>query len=264
MINKTSLALALILATPLVAHANADALDALFSPDYMPPDGEPEKPFSMDGELGLIVTTGNTQTSSLKGAINAHQELPNWSNDYIFEGLVKKDEVQTDEGKTSQTSAQKIFLSGQGNYKLANPDHRLFAFASYEDDRFSGFNYQSTVAGGWAQQLWHDEVTSFSYSVGPGYSFVETDNGEQRNGVIVRGALDFKWRISDNANFRQALSTEVGSNNTKSKSETSVSAKINGSLAMKLSLLLNHNSEVEPGKKNLDTQTAVTLVYTFF
>ncbi|MDF2179469.1 DUF481 domain-containing protein [Aliiglaciecola sp. CAU 1673] len=230
----------------------------------MPPDGEAEKPFSMDGEFGLIVTTGNTETSSVKGAVNAHQELSRWSNDYVVEALVKKDEVETDDGKESKTSAQKVFLSGQGNYKLTNPDHRLFAFASYEDDRFSGFDYQSTVAAGWAQQLWNDEATSFSYSIGPGYSFVEKDDGESLNGAIVRGALDFKWRISDNANFRQAISTEVGSHNTKSKSETSVSAKINGSLAMKLSLLLNHNSDVDADKENLDTQTAVTLVYTFF
>lgn len=223
------------------------------------------KPFSMDGEFGLIVTTGNTETTSMKAKLTAQQELEKWSNDYVIEGLYKKDEVVLDTGaEDSQTTAQKYFLSGQANYKLENPDHRLFGFASYEDDRFSSFEYQGTLAGGWSQKVWQNEESQFEYSVGPGYSFAETLEGESVNGLIVRGALDYQWKISETATFKQTLSTEVGSDNTKSKSETSLSAQINGSLAMKFSVTLDHNTDVAEGLDNLDTQTAVTLVYTFF
>ncbi|WP_425427711.1 DUF481 domain-containing protein [Bowmanella denitrificans] len=247
----------------VASAAQADALDNLFAADVSVPE-EAEKPFSLDGELGLISTTGNTKATSFKGRLNAHQELESWSNDYIVEGFYKKDEKTIDEDKVSETTAQKIFGSAQGNYKLENPDHRVFAFGSYEDDRFSGFEYQATVAGGWAHQLWKNDVSAFSYSIGPGYSFAERDTGESANGAIVRGALDYKWKISDTANFRQLFSTEVGSDNTKSKSETSLSAQINGSLAMKVALILNHNTDVADDVEELDTQTSVTLVYSFF
>ncbi|MDN4504340.1 DUF481 domain-containing protein [Alteromonadaceae bacterium BrNp21-10] len=225
-----------------------------------------EKEFSMDGEFGLIITSGNTKTKSAKGKINAHQELEMWSNDFVLEAFYKQDEVEVegDEEQTSQTTAQKIFFSGQGNYKLNNPDYRLFLFGSYENDRFSGFDYQSTLAAGWDHQLWKEKISSFSYSIGPGYSFAKKETGEDASGFILRGAMDYKWKISDTSTFRQLISTEVGAENTKSKSETSLTAKINGSLAMKVSFLLNHNTEVAEDKKNLDTQTAVTLVYTFF
>ncbi|MCC2616485.1 DUF481 domain-containing protein [Aestuariibacter halophilus] len=222
------------------------------------------KPFTMDGEFGLIVTTGNTETTSVKGRLAAHQELESWSNDFVAEALYKKDEVALDNGEEdSQTTAQKYFLSGQGNYKLENPDHRLFVFGSYEDDRFSSYDYQSTLAVGWSQKLWGDKTSKFEYSIGPGYSYAKTEEGESVSGMIVRAALDYQWKISDSATFKQLLSTEVGSDNTKSKSETSLSAQINGSLAMKLSLTLDHNTDVADGTENLDTQTAVTLVYTF-
>jgi putative salt-induced outer membrane protein YdiY len=112
--------------------------------------------------------------------------------------------------------------------------------------------------------MWEDEASKFSYSVGPGYSFAETSDGEKQNGVIVRAALDYQWKISDTAQFKQLLSTEVGSDNTKSKSETSISAQISGDLSLKVSLILDHNSDVADGIDNLDTQTAVTLVYNFF
>jgi putative salt-induced outer membrane protein YdiY len=218
------------------------------------------KPFSMDGEFGYIATTGNTETTSIKGKLSAHQELTQWSNDFIAEVLYKKDEIDDVE----QTTAQKYFLSGQGNYKLDNPDHRLFGFASYEDDRFSSYNYQATLAAGWSQKVWEDDASKLNYSIGPGYSFSETTDGEEQNGMIVRGALDYQWKISDTAHFKQLLSTEIGEDNTKSKSETSISAQISGGLSLKVSLILDHNSDVADDTDNLDTQTAVTLVYSFF
>lgn len=226
---------------------------------------EETKPFTMDGEFGFIMTTGNTETTSVKGKLSAHQELDQWSNDYLIDVLYKKDEVAVSATEVeNQTTAQKWFASGQGNYKLENPDHRLFVFGSYEDNRFSSYDYQSTAAVGWNQRLWETETSKLEYSIGPGYSYAKTKAGEKENGLIVRGALDYEWKVSDTATFKQVISTEVGSDNTKSKSETSLSAKINGSLAMKISLTLDHNSDVDSNKENLDTQTAVTLVYTFF
>lgn len=220
------------------------------------------KPFTMDGEFGYIATTGNTETTSVKGKLSAHQELTQWSNDYTLEALYKRDEVG--DSPVDETTAQKYFLSAQGNYKLENPDHRLFGFASYEDDRFSSYNYQATLAAGWSQKMWEDDTSKFSYSIGPGYSFSETTDGVEQNGLIVRAAMDYNWKISDTATFKQLLSTEVGSDNTKSKSETSVSAQISGGLSLKLSFLMDHNSDVEGDTDKLDTQTAVTVVYSFF
>ena len=222
------------------------------------------KPFTMDGEFGLIVTTGNTETSSATAGITAQQELENWSNDYQIEGLYKQETVVQDDEEVERTSAQKFFASAQGNYKLENPDHRLFVFSSYEDDRFSNFAYQATLAGDWSQKMWKTEKTAFEYSVGPGYSWAETQAGVDNDSFIVRGSAAFKWFISDTAKFTQTASTEVGSENTKSRAESALTATISGSLSMKVSLRLDHNSNVAEGVEKLDTETAVTLVYNFF
>ncbi|MCV2884321.1 DUF481 domain-containing protein [Aestuariibacter sp. AA17] len=220
--------------------------------------------FEMEGEFGLIVTTGNTDTTSVKAKLSAHHELDSFSNDYIVEGLYKEDEVENDDGtEQSETTAQKYFVSAQLNYKLEDPNQRIFGFGSYEDDRFSGFDYQSTVAIGWSEKLWDTETSKFEYSIGPGYSYDKQENGETVKGVIVRGALDYRWNISETAVFKQLISTEVGSDNVKSKSETSVSAKLYEDISMKVALTLNHNSDVPEERENLDTQTSVTLVYTF-
>jgi putative salt-induced outer membrane protein YdiY len=221
--------------------------------------------FTLDGEFGFIVTTGNTETTSMSAGLNATQEFESWSNVYLIESLYKSDTIENDAGdELDRTTAQKFFASAQGNYKLDNPSHRLFGFASYEDDRFSSFNYQGTVAAGWNQLLWETDTSSFDYSIGPGYTFAEAQDGESRNGAIVRGALSYKWIISDTARFTQNLSVQYGTDNVKSRSETALTAQIAGDLSIKLSLKFDHNSDVNDGIDNLDSETAATLVYSFF
>ncbi|GLR71036.1 DUF481 domain-containing protein [Agaribacter marinus] len=225
---------------------------------------EEKKDFTMDGEFGFIVTTGNTETSSASAALNATQELESWSNTYVIKGLYKQDTIEDEGEEVERTTAQKFFASGQGNYKLENPDHRLFAFASYEDDRFSNFKYQSTLAAGWNQKVWEDDVSSFEYSIGPGYSFAKTQDDESQNNAIARASLGYQWNISETAKFTQAFSTEIGSDNTKSRAETALTAQIAGNLSMKFSIKFDHNTDVNPGIEKLDTETAATLVYSFF
>lgn len=223
------------------------------------------KPFSLDGEFGFIFTSGNTETTSLSGALTASQELENWSNDYVIKGLYRRETTENSEGiEESNTSAQKFFASAQGAYKLENPDHRLFGFASYEDDRFNSFEYQASIAIGWSQKLWETDTSNFEYSIGPGYTFQETEEGENQDSEIIRASMAYEWKISDTAKFVQTISTEVGSENTKSRAESGLSATISGGLSMKLSVKLDHNTQVEAGRENLDTETAVTLVYSFF
>lgn len=222
------------------------------------------KTFTMDGEFGLIVTTGNTETSSVSASLAAKQELKDWSNDYLIKGLYKEETREVDGVDEDNVSAQKFFASAQTNYKLSNPNHRLFGFASYEDDRLGAFKYQGTLAAGWNQKLWDNDKTSFEYSIGPGYSFQETEDGEDADSAILRGSLAYQWAISETSKFTQTLSTEVGSDNTKSRSETALTAKILGAISMKVALKLDHNSDVADNRDNLDTETSVTLVYTFF
>ena len=90
-------------------------------------------------------------------------------------------------------------------------------FSSYEDDRLSNFDYQATIAGGWSQKVWKTDKSAFEYSIGPGYSFSETQTGEDTSSFIVRGSLAYKWFISDTAKFTQTVSTEVGSENNKNR-----------------------------------------------
>jgi putative salt-induced outer membrane protein len=251
----------------LNSHAQLNIMRALYladKPGYA--IGESTE-LSMIGEFGMVVASGNTNTKTITAKMNTSQELPHWSYQVISDLLYKRSSSLVDGQRISATSAQKLFVSGQIDYKLKNPDNRIFLYAEYEDKRFSGFDYQSSVAAGWTSRLWRDETSELKYSLGPGYAISKYEsekNLADDQGVILRAAFEYKRKFSKTASFRQFVSAEAATNATKTKSETSLSTKINAALAMKLTFVMNHDTSVDSSKQQLDTETAVTLVYQFF
>ncbi|MEP7702602.1 DUF481 domain-containing protein [Paraglaciecola sp. 25GB23A] len=222
---------------------------------------------SMIGEFGLVVAAGNTNTSTITAKINTSQELEYWSYQVISDVLYKRSSSVVEGERVDATSAQKLFLSTQLDYKLPDPNNRVFIYGEYEDDRFSGFDYQTSIAAGWTSRLWRDDISELKYSIGPGYAvskFEPVKNLPDEQSLIVRAAFEYKHKFNKQATFRQFVSTEAATDSTKTKSETSLSTKINGSLAMKLTFVLNHDTGVSQETEELDTETAVTLVYQFF
>ncbi|GEA10652.1 DUF481 domain-containing protein [Alteromonas sp. KUL49] len=252
----STMAPALVYATP------RDLIDDLYHADISSPNEELSS--SLDGELGILLSSGNTSANSIKAGINAHHDTENWSNRYTAELLYKQSVVS--EGN-KQTTAHRFFGTGQFDYKLGRKDRRLFVYGDYENDRFNGYDHRASLAVGWSQRLWRDNMSAFRYSVGPGYSFVkplESNNVNIGDSVIVRASAEYEYKWESGARLRQFLSTEAGEFNTKSRSETSVSANVFGEMAMKFSVVLNHDSDTPEDVASLNTETSVALVYQFF
>lgn len=249
-------------------HAQLNFMRSLYMSDMqaaLPEDTISD--ISATGELGLLFAEGNTSSNNINAKINLSQEFEDWSYQTIAR-LRYRNTKEAQDGITNDvTTAQKNFISTQVDYKLASPDERIFIYAEYENNRFSIYDYQAIIASGWSQKLWQDPVTDFRYSIGPGYAIAEAIDQEEHDdaqGLILRAALEFNMKISKSAQFSQFLITESEVESTITKSETSLSTKIYGSLAMKLSFVMEHNSDAKDNQESLDTETAVTLVYQFF
>jgi len=222
------------------------------------------KVWTTSAELGAITTSGNTEGTSVTGKIDAKQELQNWSNQYIFSAYFKEDEKTDDNGdKYTEKSAERYLISAKAAYKLDSDFDKLFAFGSYTDDEFGAYTEYTTVALGYGTRVYNAEDKYLDVEIGPGYFTGKRSTGETENGLIVRGAAAFNWTISESASFAQTLSVEYGEDNTRTISESALLAKINGSLQMKAAFLVQNDSSVPEGKKSTDTQTSLTLVYSF-
>lgn len=247
------------------ANAKRKNITSIYAADFSThKEGDGGPSFSLEGELGIISATGNSDTTSLSGNLVADHEMLNWSNRYTIESNYTR--TRSDSQDRAVTSAQRLNVSLEADYKLLDPDKRIFLFADYEDNRFDGFDKQGSFAAGWARIKLKSESTSFRYSIGPGYNYAKPidDEDEDTSGLIVRGTAEFIYQWSSGARLRQMLTTAAGRVLTQSRSETSLSTKVIDDLSMQLSFIVDHNSSPNTDIAAVDTRTSVSLVYQFF
>jgi putative salt-induced outer membrane protein len=261
-------ALALACATGTAAAAPDDFANAATSSTYFtqaPTTTMPEgSNWYTSAELGAISTSGNTTGTSVTGKIDARHEMSNWSNEYIFSGFFKEDETVNEDGSRTRTrSAERFQLSAKAAFKLLEDGNRAFVLGSHVNDKFGAYTRYSTLAVGYGTQMLKREDKSVDVEIGPGYFHGESASGEQESGMTVHGAAQLRWRVSPSAAFSQTVSVERGTTNVHTVAETALSTKINGTMQMKAAFSARSDSKVPEDKKNTDTQTSLTLVYSF-
>jgi putative salt-induced outer membrane protein len=231
------------------------ALVLVLTPFYaMAADEEDAQGWTNEVELGLVATSGNTDTENLKFRADSLANLDKFLHNVHFDSL----RATTD----GEITAQKLYAFYQADYKFGE-NRSMFGRVSYDNDRLSGFNYQADMTVGYSQRLFTAETMRLTGAAGAGMRITELDSGDQQEEPIVRLAAVYLWNVSDNADFQQKLSTEIGNESTVSRSDSSITATIRGSLSMKMALTVKHNSVVPVDRKKTDTETSFTLVYGF-
>lgn len=206
-------------------------------------------------ELGAVVTTGNTDTENFNAKVLS-----------VLDGEKIRHTGNIDALRSAEndsTTAERYYAFYQADFKLEG-DHSIFTRLAYEDDRFSGFAYQADATAGYSRVLFDDNNMKLTGDVGAGYRRSEEDvTGATTNEFITRLAANYTWQLTESSRFRQFLSAEIGDESTITRSETSLQTTVIGALAMKLALKIKHQSDVPVGRDNTDTETSVTLVYSF-
>lgn len=220
--------------------------------------------WSSSAELGAITTTGNTEGTSITGRLNSVQRLQRFDNEYHLSAFFKEDKKRlADGGSERERTAERIKASVKSAFKLETDYDNLFVLASHTDDKFGAYRKYSTLAIGYGTRLLNRANQSLNVEVGPGYSYGKTAEGDTESGLLARAGAFYKWAISEHANFGQDLVVEYGEDNTRTSSETSITARINGRMQMKAAFILQNDTDVPADKKRTDTQTSLTLVYSF-
>jgi putative salt-induced outer membrane protein YdiY len=215
-----------------------------------------------EAELGMLITSGNSEETSINSRLAGKYEGAVWRNTASFRSAYS-------EGK-DETTAEKYRVDAEGNYKFGAHQY-WFLRGSYDDDRFSGYEYQSSVTSGYGNRVWNTGERSFlDLSIGAGYRYnrldVANEDGERNEDeVIGRLAAQLDYALSENALFRQKLSTEVGVDEGESisESETAIQASLAGNLSMKAAYRVKHVSDAPADSEKTDTETSITLLYGF-
>jgi len=216
-------------------------------------------------EFGYVATSGNTETTSINSGVSVIYEVEKWRHSVDIKTIFGSAENNT--SSQVETNAERYFIQGKSDYKYSDSTY-AFILANYDDDRFSDNDYQVSASAGRGFSFVTGEKSKLDLELGVGYRETKKMatlvlDEETINETIFRLAGNFVWEITENSKFEQKLSTEIGDDNTVTKSYTGLSANVAQDLALKVSITASHQSDVRGDTDKLDTITAFTLVYNF-
>ena len=214
-----------------------------------------EKVWKGEGELGMTQTSGNTETSNVLAKLAVTYVHSKWEHQADVEILRSED--------NDTLTAKRYDLGVQSNYDLSKQDY-LYANAQYEEDHFSGYDYQTIITGGYGYKIINTEPTLLKLEAGIGgrQSRLEEEIDGNRE-PIARLALHYRQKVGSHSQFIQNFLAIPGGDNTFARSYTALKVQIMDQVAVNLSFLVKHNTDVPDENKNTDTVSAVTLVYNF-
>jgi putative salt-induced outer membrane protein len=205
------------------------------------------------GDLGVSIATGNSENQAASANLELRNTVDDWKHTLGFAGNYGSD--------SGSTTAQRWEVRGQTQYAFTS---RAYAFGAlrYEDDRFSQYDFQSSVAGGLGYHIIDNERTKLWVQGGPGYRYAEIQlTGESEDGLIFRGDLGFEHRLTDTTRIVDRFLVEAGSDNTYLQNDIGLEVTISGALGLRVAYQVRHNTDVLPGVERTDTLTTVGLLY---
>jgi len=116
---------------------------------------------------------------------------------------------------------------------------------------------------GYGRRIIDVDAHKLNAEIGLGARQSDLSDGTKEDELILRGGLNYKWIISESAEFNQEFVVESGDKNTYLESITALKADLVGSLALVASYTIKNNSDVPIGTQKTDTYSALSIEYTF-
>jgi len=209
--------------------------------------------WSGKGELGASIATGNSDNQSANAAFEIKNTVDQWTNAVGFSGNYGND------GDT--VTAQRWEIRGQSSYDFT-PKAFWFGAGRYDNDRFSAYDYQGSLATGLGYRFVNTKRTKFFLQGGPGYRVSkERDTGDTIDGVIFRGDALYEQQLTSNTKVIDRFLIEAGSDNTYMQNDLGLEVMMSGALGLRVGYQVRYNSDVPPGIDRTDTLTTVGLLY---
>ncbi len=216
-----------------------------------------EKILGWKGEVGAgyAATTGNTDTSKFNAKAEATLEKEKWRHHINATALSSSSNDVKD--------AEKYYIAGKSDYKYKEHSY-VFGRADYDKVKFSGFDYQYTIAVGIGHRYLNDYPTmTLDVGAGVGLKGFRIERESEDTESMGRLATKYVWEFREKSNFNQELSAEFADSFDVYKSITGLTVQMMGNFALGLSYVVKRTSDVQPGIEKTDTETAINLLYTF-
>ena len=235
---------------------------------------EGSKRWSGDSELGLVKTSGNSNSESLKARQSLVFDARPWRNTLKMEATNVSSETTdaTTGAKVEQRTSEKYYASEQIDYFFTDRSYS-FLRATFDKNRFSGFDSQVTTLLGYGRTLLDNDAIDMKMEVGFGQSRdridacsalpCDPDAGEAHRSGLAYLSEELEWHLTEHSGLGQSLSVEETRDDRKSRFLLFLKSQLFNSLAMKVAYSLKHSDEVPTGQRHKDEELTASLVYSF-
>ncbi|HEC97038.1 MAG TPA: DUF481 domain-containing protein [Nitrospirae bacterium] len=221
---------------------------------------EQENKIKTRTELSFVQTSGNTNTQTFSVKLEAKKE--DIKNRYF--STAKALYAKEDGRETSNQSS----IDGRWERVLSE---KLFGLltSGFSMDKFSGYEYRLYAGPGLGYDLIKTDQHVLQSLLSLIYSYDEFSVGDVRSDSYLTGKLTLKyeWKILENLKLKEKLDYSVSfkdTNNFFIDSATAVETKINSSLSLGISYVVNYQNLLpSPEIKHTDTTFLTTLIIDF-
>ncbi len=288
MVNKRIAAVAVALMVNGFAHAaDAGAADpapaAKASSATASSDAESDADvhtgtWAAQGQLGLIVTSGNTTTKSGNTSFDAAHKMGLWTLSGGFAALY----ASTGHYTTQQDTGAHL----QADFELS-PRTFWFSSARWDRNLLSGFAYQESIASGGGFKFVQTPSTELAGELGVGYRIEDPEeltigpfgNVESRVRVpgstvrdaVLQAGVNYSHAITQSTKLVNTLLIQYGASDTTTTDILALQAKVDASLSLAVGMQLVNNTSPPAanlsspagtvGATHTDTVVTINLVY---
>lgn len=205
--------------------------------------------------LGGFLSSGNTDEWGISGSLSLTRKGPKWTHQ-----IEANIEVKEEDGERTTER-------GYGRYtvrrSLALP--RLFTYGrvSFERDRFQGIDTRFFESIGVGYQLLDRQSTRWDVMLGPALRQTNFSDATKTNepALFVRTRLE--WEITDTLMFSQEADVGWADDNSTVTSTTALTSNLYGNLYLRVSFVVDLETNPPVGREDLDTYIRVNVGYSF-
>lgn len=223
----------------------------------------PAQPIEARAEAGAVVARGNADNESFNAKFDVSYERRRWKQSLGLSGVYAADDM----GATGQ----RWDVRGQTDYKFLTQGFSFVA-ARYEEDRFSGFEYQTSYSAGLGWRFFDDDTTRLIAQIGAGYRRLRTRDSLADDGLtsipggieedfVQQVTVQFEHAFNANTKVRDELLVELGADNTQVRNDVGLQVRIWKSLALAVGYSVRYNTNPPAGFETTDTLSTLNLVY---
>lgn len=222
---------------------------------------DPPPPWSGEVSAGMIVTTGNSETTTVNGKAQVVYQSERWRNT-TDASTIKTEQTDATTGDDVRT-AERYLLGNKTDFNFTDRDYAFLAL-EFEKDLVGPVRERTSETAGYGRKILTGPAHLLEAELGAGARQTEEQGtGEKNDDIIGRARAAYKWNFRETGNFGETLKIESGDSNTFTESVTELRLSLVGKLFLLASYTVRSNSDVPAGAEKTDTITSVSLGWTF-